>query len=96
MVRDLRQAIEGAKFNGWEMPVDQFNGVHLSYASMPTQMPFKTVKDYENYIARLHQLPRVFDQVTANMKLGLARPPDAAQVSAGESDRPGTGDRRRH
>ena len=71
MVRDLRQAVEGAKFNHWEMPVDQMNGVHLNYASMPRQMPFKTVQDYENYIARLHQLPRVFDQVTANMKLGL-------------------------
>ena len=71
MVRDLRQSIDGAKFNGWEMPVDQFNGAHLSFASMASQMPFKTVKDYENYLARLHQLPRVFDQVTANMKLGL-------------------------
>ena len=95
MVRELRQTVEGAKFNDWEMPVDQFNGVHLSYASMPTQMPFNTVKDYENYLARLHQLPRVLDQVTANMKLGLARPLDAAEISAGESDCPGAGDRRR-
>ena len=71
MVRELRQDIEAAKFNGWEMPVDQFGGIHLGLASMPTQMPFNTVKDYENYIARLHQLPRVIDQVTANMKLGL-------------------------
>ena len=71
MVRDLRQAVEGAKFHDWEMPVDQMNGVHLNYASMPRQMPFKTVQDYENYIARLQQLPSVFDQVTANMKLGL-------------------------
>src|SRR5271169_1861609 len=39
MVRELRQDIEGAKFNAWEMPVDQFGGVHLNYASMPTQMP---------------------------------------------------------
>ena len=38
---------------------------------MPTQMPFNTAKDYENYIARLHQIPRVFDQVTADMRLGL-------------------------
>ena len=29
------------------------------------------MKDYENYIARLHQIPRVLDQVTANMKVGL-------------------------
>ena len=71
MVRDLRRDLEGAKYNSWEMPVNQFGGVHLNYASMPTQMPFKTVEDYDNYVARLHQLPRVFDQVTANMKLGL-------------------------
>ena len=71
MVRDLREDVEGAKFNNWEMPVNQFWGVHLNYASMPTQMPFKTVQDYKNYITRLHQLPRVFDQVTEDMKLGL-------------------------
>jgi uncharacterized protein (DUF885 family) len=71
MVRDLNEDIEGAKFHSWEMPVNQMNGVHLNYASMPTRMPFKTLKDYENYLSRLHQLPRVFDQVTENMKLGL-------------------------
>jgi len=71
MVRGLREDVDGARFNNWEMPVDQMSGVHLDYASMPSQMPFKTVKDYENYIARLHQLPRVFEQVTEDMKLGL-------------------------
>jgi uncharacterized protein (DUF885 family) len=71
MVRDLREDLAGAKFNNWEMPVNQFWGAHLEYASMPRQMPFTTTKDYENYIARLHQLPRVLAQVTENMKLGL-------------------------
>ena len=71
MVRDLKQSIDGAKFHDWEMPVEQFGGIHLGLASMPTQMPFTNAKDYENYIARLHQIPRVLDQVTANMKLGL-------------------------
>lgn len=71
MVRSLREDIDGAKFKGWEMPVNQFGGEHLGFASMPTQMPFNTVKDYENYIARLHQIPRALDQVTGNMKLGL-------------------------
>jgi len=71
MVRNLREDIEGAKFHNWEMPVNQMNGMHLNYASMPTRMPFKAAKDYENYLARLHQLPRVFDEVTEDMKLGL-------------------------
>ena len=72
MVRDLKEAIENAQFNDWQMPVTQFGGAHLSFASMPSQMPFKTVKDYENYTARLHQIPRALDQITANMKLGMA------------------------
>ena len=72
MVRGLRESIEGAQFNDWQMPVNQFGGPHLGFASMPSQMPFNSVKDYENYIARLHQIPRALEQITANMKLGLA------------------------
>ena len=71
MARGLREDVEGARFDDWEMPVDQMNGVHLNYASLPSQMPFNTVKDYENYLARLHQLPIALSQVTEDMKLGL-------------------------
>ncbi len=53
------------------MPVNQMGGIHQSYASMPSQMPFVTVKDYENYLARLHQIPRAFDQTMAVMRLGM-------------------------
>src|SRR5271166_3463314 len=72
MVRGLRENIEGAQFNDWQMPVNQFGGPHLGFAFMPSQMPFNSVKDYENYIARLHQIPRALEQITANMKIGLA------------------------
>jgi uncharacterized protein (DUF885 family) len=72
MVRSLKESIEGAQFNDWQMPVSQFGGPHLGFASMPTQMPFNSAKDYENYLSRLHQLPQALDQVTANMKLGMA------------------------
>ena len=34
-------------------------------------MPFTTVKDYENYISRLHAIPRALEQTTEVMKLGL-------------------------
>ena len=71
MIRSLRQSVEDAAFKGWEMPVDQMNGIHLAYAALPSQMPFNTVKDYENYIARLHAIPHAFEQVTEDMRLGL-------------------------
>jgi uncharacterized protein (DUF885 family) len=72
MVRRLRLELEGASFNEWQMPETQFGGAHLELASMPRNMPFTTVKDYENYVSRLHQIPRALDQITANMKLGMA------------------------
>ncbi len=72
MVRALREDIEDAPFKSWEMPVNQFGGAHLGYASMPSQMPFNSAKDYENYIARLHQLPRVLEEITDDMKLGMS------------------------
>jgi uncharacterized protein (DUF885 family) len=35
------------------------------------QLSFTTVKDYDDWIARLHAIPRAFDQVTANMSIGV-------------------------
>lgn len=71
MIRRLQDDIDGARFKPWEMQIDQFNGIHLSYGGLPTICPFDTVKDYENYVARLRQLPRVFDQVIANSRQGI-------------------------
>jgi uncharacterized protein (DUF885 family) len=72
MVRSLKEDIEGSQFNEWQMPETQFGGWHLELGSMPRNMPFATAKDYENYIARLHQIPRLLDQITGNMKLGMS------------------------
>jgi uncharacterized protein (DUF885 family) len=71
MVRSLREQIESAKFKDWEMPATQFDGPHLSYAGLASDTPFRSAKDYEDYLSRLHQLPRVFEQVMEDMRLGM-------------------------
>ncbi len=71
MIRELRQDIEGAKFKQWEMPVNQMGGLHLELPDLVTLTPFKTVADYDNYLARLKQIPHAFDQLTANMRQGM-------------------------
>lgn len=71
MVRSLREEIDGARFKDWEMPVTQFGGIHLEYASLPYDTPFRNVKDYEDYIARLHQIPRVLEQTMGQMENGM-------------------------
>jgi uncharacterized protein (DUF885 family) len=71
VVRDLKEDLERAKFRDWEMPANQFYGPHHAYVSLATDAPFDSVKDYEDYIARLLQVPHAFDQVMANMRQGM-------------------------
>ena len=54
----------------YEMPVNQQNGVHTRLADLPNAMPFDSVPHYEDYVSRLHQIPRVLEQTTAVMQQG--------------------------
>jgi uncharacterized protein (DUF885 family) len=71
IVRDLKMQLEGARFKPWEMPVDQENGLQTSLPFLVTVLSFQSVKDYEDYISRLKQIPRVLDQVSAQMRKGM-------------------------
>ncbi len=72
MVRDLGFTLDGARFKPWEMPVNQFNGIHIDAPQLVSILSFDNVKDYEDYIARLKQLPRLFDQTVVQMRKGMA------------------------
>jgi uncharacterized protein (DUF885 family) len=54
-----------------EMPVNQQNGVHTRLADLALSVPFDSVQHYQDYISRLHQIPRVLDQMTQVMRQGL-------------------------
>ena len=71
MIRELKEEIEGEQFKSWEMPVNQMAGPHLEIIDLISLMPFTTVKDYENYLSRLHQIPGMLNQVTSNMRQGM-------------------------
>jgi len=71
MLRSLHETLDSAQFKDWEMPATQFGGIHLGYASLPFDSPFRNVKDYEDYLSRLHQIPRVLEQAMGHMRDGL-------------------------
>ena len=71
MVRQLRREVEGERFKGWEMPVNQGSGIHILIPQFVTLLPFTNVKDYEDYIARMKQAPRVFDETMVQMRNGM-------------------------
>ena len=71
IIQRLQVSVDGARYKQWEMPATQMWGPHLDYAGLAKDMPFNTVADYENYLARLRALPKLFEQVTTNMRLGM-------------------------
>jgi uncharacterized protein (DUF885 family) len=71
LLRKFVEDQEGAEFKEWEMPVNQMGGIHTTYPQLVAQLSFTTVKDYDDWIARLHAIPKAFDQVTTNMSIGM-------------------------
>lgn len=72
MVRGLREQLDNARFKNWEMPVTQMNGIHIDLPQFIGLLQFTSRKDYDDYAARMKQWPHLFDQVTTNMRAGIA------------------------
>ena len=71
LVRVLEQRNADFELKEYEMPVDQMNGIHTSLADLPLAVPLDSVQRYEEYIARLHQIPRVLSQTTEVLRAGM-------------------------
>ncbi len=71
LLRTFGEDQEAAEFKEWEMPVNQRGGIYSTYPELVAELSFKTVKDYDDWIARLHAVPHAFDQVTTNMSIGM-------------------------
>jgi uncharacterized protein (DUF885 family) len=71
LLRQFTEDQEAAEFKEWEMPVNQMGGLHTTYPQLVAQLSFTTVKDYDDWIARLHAIPKAFEQVTRNMSIGV-------------------------
>ena len=53
------------------MPVNQMGGIYSTYPELAPELSFTTVKDYDDWIARLHAIPEAFAQVTQDMDIGM-------------------------
>ena len=71
--RELTLQIEGAEYHPYLLPITQQTGPHIDLPQLTTFHPFKTLQDYVNYISRLTQFRRVFDQTIANLKTGIEK-----------------------
>ncbi|RXS93492.1 DUF885 domain-containing protein [Silvibacterium dinghuense] len=71
LVRQLVDQQEAAEFKPWEMPVNQFSGLHSELPQLVSRLSFQSIKDYDDYIARLKKIPTAFEQISANMSTGI-------------------------
>jgi uncharacterized protein (DUF885 family) len=71
MQRSLMQRIANFKFKEYEMPVNHMEGPQTRFADLPLAMPMDSVKHFEDYIARLHQIPRALDQSEGTLRAGM-------------------------
>ncbi len=69
--RRLERGIEGDRFRGEYLAVNQVGGVQQWIPQVLAVMPARNVEDYENILARLRGLPTVVDQTLALLEKGL-------------------------
>jgi uncharacterized protein (DUF885 family) len=71
MVRVLQQRITDYDLKEYEMPINQQNGIHTNLADLPLSVPLDSVKHYEDYVSRLHQVPRALSQTEEVLRAGV-------------------------
>ncbi len=69
--RQLTRADVNYELKNYEMPINQQGGIHTGLADLPQSVPLDSVQHYEDYIARLHQVPRVLGETTEVLRAGL-------------------------
>jgi uncharacterized protein (DUF885 family) len=65
-------AVEGDAFPYELVPLHQMGGIYMTLGELAQQIPRDTVKDHENFLARMRAFPRAVDDTIALMKRGLA------------------------
>ena len=70
-LNDLIHGIEGFEFLSYLMPISQMGGLQISFAGISNYMPFRSINDHENYIARMRAFPKKVEQTIGLMKRGL-------------------------
>lgn len=68
----LKHRVALAEFDGWRIPFLADTGFHSRFGYVVSSTPFRTQKDFEDYLERLRLLPDYIAQNIANMRQGLA------------------------
>ncbi|MFK7256623.1 DUF885 domain-containing protein [Acinetobacter baumannii] len=62
MIYQLKETLKNYDLKLYEMPFNQMWGLHLQFPGFISSIPFDNVKQYQDYIARLKQIPLILEQ----------------------------------
>lgn len=62
MINRLKDSLKYYDLKLYEMPFNQMWGLHLQFPGFISSIPFNNAKQYQDYIARLKQIPLILDQ----------------------------------
>jgi uncharacterized protein (DUF885 family) len=68
--RNYENEIEGFQYRWYLLPLNQLDGVH-TVNRLADALRFETLKDYDDWLARLRALPLRINQTIALMRLGI-------------------------
>ena len=71
LIRVLDQRITDFELKEYEMPINTQSGIHTNLADLPLSVPLDSVKHYEDYISRLHQIPRALSESEEVLRAGV-------------------------
>src|SRR6516225_3419705 len=69
---EIENFVADQKFRDYEMPANS-DSAFWSDLGYTARRPFKTLTDYNNWIAQMRDIPRYFREQIANMRAGFAR-----------------------
>jgi uncharacterized protein (DUF885 family) len=70
IIGKYKDELQDLDLKNYLMPVDQFNGIQIGLPQVATIVPTSSVKQYEDYLARLRQVPHLLDQVIELLQEG--------------------------
>jgi len=71
-VKQMDDFLAAYEIKSYLIPFTSDWGFYMELGRLPEETEFRSTEDYRNYLARLHQLPRVMDQYISLMRKGLA------------------------
>ncbi|MDY7230810.1 DUF885 domain-containing protein [Hyalangium rubrum] len=68
---NVERGIEGQRFPEEYQQISQLGGIHDMMAELAQSVPKRNAKDYEDFVKRLREVPRVLDESMVLMRKGL-------------------------